>query len=239
MFQSSRHLKKCFLRSYSLNDPKCIWFLDLKVICREKRSSKIHHLKIITRLGYFLSIEINVWAAFAFETQRVREKTMGLLSFSGEEGNHLYVLSEGEAEVIKEDKPLGKVTSGKAFGELAILYNCTRTASVRGKQREYRSHSITAKEVLQVVISFNIYSALTHAKLWVLDRSVFQVIMMRSGLQRQEEIIRFLRSVPDLKNVEVGAWILKRGYFAIPSLAGWQVTKGGRCARGIRGAWLK
>ncbi|OWA51390.1 cGMP-dependent protein kinase, isozyme 1 [Hypsibius exemplaris] len=93
----------------------------------------------------------------------------------GDEGNHLYVLAEGEAEAVRDDKLLGKITPGKAFGELAILYNCTRTASVK---------------------------ALTDTKLWVLDRSVFQVIMMRSGLQRQEEIVNFLRSVPDLKNLD-------------------------------------
>ena len=43
---------------------------------------------------------------------------------------------------------------------------------------------------------------MTDAKLWVLDRSVFQVIMMRSGLQRQEEIVNFLRIVPDLRNLD-------------------------------------
>ena len=46
-----------------------------------------------------------------------------------------------------------------------------------------------------------IFVALTNCKLWVLDRNVFQVIMMRSGLQRQQEIVSFLRSVPDLKNL--------------------------------------
>lgn len=40
--------------------------------------------------------------------------------------------SEGEVDVLKEGKVLGKMGPGKAFGELAILYNCTRTASVKG-----------------------------------------------------------------------------------------------------------
>lgn len=50
----------------------------------------------------------------------------------GEVGAHLYVSAEGEFEVIKDGKVLGKMGPGKAFGELAILYNCTRTASIRG-----------------------------------------------------------------------------------------------------------
>ena len=45
----------------------------------------------------------------------------------------MYVAAEGEFEVIKEGKVLGKMGPGKAFGELAILYNCTRTASIRGE----------------------------------------------------------------------------------------------------------
>jgi hypothetical protein len=32
---------------------------------------------------------------------------------------------------IQEGKVLGRLGSGKAFGELAILYNCKRTASVK------------------------------------------------------------------------------------------------------------
>ncbi|CAN7990432.1 unnamed protein product [Ixodes pacificus] len=81
-------------------------------------------------------------------------------------GSHLYVSAEGELEVEKEDRVLGRMGPGKAFGELAILYNCTRTASVK---------------------------AVTKAKVWVLDRRVFQAIMMKTGLQRQEENIQFLR----------------------------------------------
>ncbi|KAM7304405.1 putative cAMP-dependent protein kinase catalytic subunit [Ixodes scapularis] len=82
--------------------------------------------------------------------------------------------AEGELEVEKEDRVLGRMGPGKAFGELAILYNCTRTASVK---------------------------AVTKAKVWVLDRRVFQAIMMKTGLQRQEENIQFLRSVPLLQTL--------------------------------------
>ena len=50
---------------------------------------------------------------------------------AGELGNHFYVSAEGEYEVIKEGKVLGRLGVGKAFGELAILYNCKRTASIK------------------------------------------------------------------------------------------------------------
>lgn len=53
----------------------------------------------------------------------------------GEAGAHLFVSAEGNFEVIKDNKVLGNMGSKKAFGELAILYNCTRTASIRGRSK--------------------------------------------------------------------------------------------------------
>lgn len=49
----------------------------------------------------------------------------------------MYLPADGELEVLKNNKVLGKMNAGKAFGELAILYNCTRTASVKGTVTEY------------------------------------------------------------------------------------------------------
>lgn len=48
-------------------------------------------------------------------------------------GSHLFVSAEGEFEVVKDGKVLGIMGVGKAFGELAILYNCKRTASIKGE----------------------------------------------------------------------------------------------------------
>lgn len=40
--------------------------------------------------------------------------------------------SEGEVEVIKGGQKICSLGPGRVIGELAILYNCTRTASIRG-----------------------------------------------------------------------------------------------------------
>jgi len=39
---------------------------------------------------------------------------------------------EGTVEVTKDGQKMSTMGRGRVFGELAILYNCTRTASVRG-----------------------------------------------------------------------------------------------------------
>lgn len=49
-----------------------------------------------------------------------------------EPGDHLFVSAAGEFEIIVNGNVLGTLPVGKAFGELAILYNCKRTASIRG-----------------------------------------------------------------------------------------------------------
>ncbi|CAH8615390.1 unnamed protein product [Schistosoma haematobium] len=92
----------------------------------------------------------------------------------GDDGGHLYVGEEGEFEVSKGGKRLYIMGAGRCFGELALLYNCKRTASVK---------------------------AVTDARVWVLERACFQAVMMKTGLERIEERKAFLRSVPLLKDL--------------------------------------
>ncbi|XP_064622195.1 cGMP-dependent protein kinase, isozyme 1-like isoform X2 [Lineus longissimus] len=149
----------------------------------------------------------------------------------GEAGQHLYVSAEGELEVLKDGKVLGKMGPGRAFGELAILYNCTRTASVKvlsvhdpcpvetilvdADNNESKSPypcTIPLRgenvNVFDAVSFGNLHlqkeprkASLTTARIWVLDRRVFQHIMMKTGIQRHEESLKFLKSVPLLRSL--------------------------------------
>ncbi|XP_007438528.3 cGMP-dependent protein kinase 2-like, partial [Python bivittatus] len=92
----------------------------------------------------------------------------------GEPGNHIFVLAEGRLEVYQHNKFLSSIPVWTAFGELAILYNCTRTASVK---------------------------AVTSVKTWALDREVFQNIMRRTAQARHDQYRNFLRSVSLLKDL--------------------------------------
>ncbi|KAK2870840.1 hypothetical protein QQF64_001917 [Cirrhinus molitorella] len=92
----------------------------------------------------------------------------------GDDGSTVYVLEEGLVEVTKGGQKLCTIEPGKVFGELAILYNCTRTATV---------------------------TALTDIKLWAIDRQGFQTIMMRTGLLKHSNYMEFLRSVPSFKTL--------------------------------------
>jgi len=43
------------------------------------------------------------------------------------------VTIDGSVEVLKAGNKMTDLGSGKVFGELAVLYNCTRTATVVGQ----------------------------------------------------------------------------------------------------------
>ncbi|XP_053983125.1 cGMP-dependent protein kinase, isozyme 2 forms cD5/T2 isoform X1 [Hylaeus anthracinus] len=81
---------------------------------------------------------------------------------------------EGKVEVSRDGKYMSTLAPGKVLGELAILYNCKRTATI---------------------------TAATDCQLWAIDRQCFQTIMMRTGLSRQAEYTDFLKSVPIFKNL--------------------------------------
>ncbi|XP_056141214.1 cGMP-dependent protein kinase 2 [Lampris incognitus] len=92
----------------------------------------------------------------------------------GEPGHHLFVLADGKLDVFQQNKLLTSIAIWTTFGELAILYNCTRTASVQ---------------------------AVNKVTTWVLDREVFQNIMRRTAETRHEQYRNFLRSVSLLANL--------------------------------------
>ncbi|XP_014217289.1 cGMP-dependent protein kinase 1-like [Copidosoma floridanum] len=92
----------------------------------------------------------------------------------GEIGATVFVMEEGKVEVSRDGKYLSTLSAGKVLGELAILYNCKRTATI---------------------------TAATHCRMWAIDRPCFQTIMMRTAMTKQTEYTDFLKSVPIFKNV--------------------------------------
>lgn len=123
----------------------------------------------------------------------------------GDDGDVMYVIESGSVDCLKRID--GKETvvktcgSGDFFGELALLYNCPRAASV------------DAKEALV---------------LWQLDRETFNHIVRDASMKKREQYERFLKSVGILKeladydraqladslrkeSVAVGAEVIKQG----------------------------
>jgi len=75
----------------------------------------------------------------------------------GEDGDHFYLVDEGTYEVFlkqEPDKPVSSYESGKSFGELALLYNSPRAATIKCKNG---------------------------GVLWALERKAFRHVMVNTG----------------------------------------------------------
>ncbi|TPP62946.1 cGMP-dependent protein kinase [Fasciola gigantica] len=80
-----------------------------------------------------------------------------------------FFLSDGTLEIWKDGQKLREVKGCTVLGELAVLYNCERTATVK---------------------------AATACQFWAIDRRSFQTILRKRNIQRHRSRVAFLKSVP-------------------------------------------
>jgi cAMP-dependent protein kinase regulator len=90
----------------------------------------------------------------------------------GEDGDYLFVIEKGSLDCVKvingEEKVVKTCNSGDVFGELALLYNCPRAASVMAKDE---------------------------CVCWQLDRETFNHIVKDAAVKRRNKYDAFLNSV--------------------------------------------
>ncbi|XP_035649550.1 cGMP-dependent protein kinase 1-like isoform X2 [Oncorhynchus keta] len=90
----------------------------------------------------------------------------------GTEGDSMYIVASGELLVSQADCNLRTLTCGDVFGELAILYNCKRTATVKAK---------------------------TVVRLWFMERQMYRTIMTNKSKKKREQLMGFLKTSRTLK----------------------------------------
>mmetsp|Transcript_5967 Transcript_5967/g.9526 ORF Transcript_5967/g.9526 Transcript_5967/m.9526 type:complete len:370 (-) Transcript_5967:239-1348(-) len=111
--------------------------------------------------------------------EKICEKDERLIN-QGDDGDCLYVVEEGEMDCFKKqpdgtEKKVKECKAGDAFGELALMYNTPRAASVVAQDR---------------------------CVLWQLDRESFNHIVKQAAAKRRERYEEFLKSVPILQSME-------------------------------------
>ncbi|XP_022914386.1 cGMP-dependent protein kinase, isozyme 1-like isoform X2 [Onthophagus taurus] len=87
----------------------------------------------------------------------------------GEPGSNMYVSDQGTFEVYVKNKLVSSFSDQKVFGELAVLYNNKRLATIK---------------------------AITSGKIWVLPRVVYQQSLIKDAMQYMNETFSFLKNVP-------------------------------------------
>jgi len=102
-----------------------------------------------------------------------------ILIQQGADGESMFLLEEGTCDCIITRDGVDKVVktchNGDVFGELALLYNCPRAATVKA----------------------------THAStLWELDRETFNRIVKEAAASKRNKYTDFLKKVPLFSNME-------------------------------------
>lgn len=96
----------------------------------------------------------------------------------GDDGDVMYVIERGTLDCIKvidgKEQVVKRVVVGDLFGELALLYNCPRAASVQACERSI---------------------------LWSLDRQTFNHIVRNASMRRRQMHEEFIKGVPLLKSL--------------------------------------
>eukprot|EP00913_Durusdinium_trenchii_P024009 g22547.t1 len=112
----------------------------------------------------------------------------------GDSGDFLFVIESGTLDCLikmgDSEKLVKKCEPGDVFGELALLYNCPRAASVLSKD---------AKEPFSVDVCGVQVEACT---LWQLDRDTFNHIVKEAAEKKRARYDSFLSKVPLLSSMD-------------------------------------
>ena len=119
----------------------------------------------------------------------------------GEPGDKLYVITEGSAEVRIKDEFIRTLYSGAIFGELALLYDAPRSATVRC--RECCTLWSLERDAFKYVQAFSASAQTTQRARW-LSQSPQLAKLNPLDLSRLVNTMPSVTFAPDSKVIEVG-----------------------------------
>ena len=155
---------------------------DFKPRVIEKTEEQINKIKArIVNSFLFSNLEPNELEIVIGAMDEKHYKENENVITQGESGDCLYVVEEGNLDCTKhftvdgEEKYLKTYIPGESFGELALLYNAPRAATIKAK---------------------------TDCILWVLDRETFNNIVKDAAQKKREKYESFLKKVDILSTID-------------------------------------
>jgi hypothetical protein len=88
-------------------------------------------LKLLRRIAIFAQLPEPVLEGLAAGATAISVAAEGVVVSRGEIGNHFYAIAAGKAAVDLDDGTTRELGPGDFFGEIALLRDVTRTATVR------------------------------------------------------------------------------------------------------------
>ena len=92
----------------------------------------------------------------------------------GDDASSFFIVEKGSLDVIVNDKFVRTLKKGDGFGELALLYNAPRSASIKAKE---------------------------HCYLWGIDRHTFRNAVEEMSTKHFEENRKFIEAVNLLRKI--------------------------------------
>ncbi len=102
---------------------------------RERWRELGERARLLARTVFFRDLRVPELQALASHLSESRVEAGTAIVREGEVGDRFYIIAEGEAEVTQgpEERRLNELAPGDAFGEIALLEDVPRTASVRAR----------------------------------------------------------------------------------------------------------
>jgi CRP-like cAMP-binding protein len=90
-------------------------------------------LTLLRGLPMFAALPVPVLEALAKRLVHTTAAAATQVLVEGEPGDRFYVINSGDAEVVSAGKLIATLGAGQCFGEIALLHNVPRTASVHAR----------------------------------------------------------------------------------------------------------
>ncbi len=87
-------------------------------------------LSVLQKLDIFTALPTAELSSLAAEISEFHAKTETTLCREGEEGGEMYILMEGELQIVKKDRRISKISAVDYIGEMSLLENEPRSTTV-------------------------------------------------------------------------------------------------------------
>jgi CRP-like cAMP-binding protein len=110
-----------------------IALLGYRALARLERQAAVpaRQLELVSRLAMFAPLPRTDLERVARQLDRVDVASGTEVIRQGDVGDRFYVVEEGSFEVVADGRVLSTMTEGDHFGEIALLHDVLRTATVR------------------------------------------------------------------------------------------------------------
>ena len=144
----------------------------------KKEDQKKRLEQIVSKSFIFNNLDNKDLATVLDAIEEKRFNKDDVVIIEGERGDVLYIVEKGDLKCIKkignENKVVRNYSEGESFGELALLYNAPRAATIKAD---------------------------SDCILWALDRETFNNIVKEAAVKKREQYESFLSQVNILKEI--------------------------------------